>query len=115
MRRFGLIAALLGLPAAMWIVGVADAQAARWCVDGGARSSCAFESRRQCERAAGRWGGDCHRQDAKRGVPGEPTARIYDPVYPGFPTRPPNASPYTCYFDDGYGRYRPCDAGGAPP
>jgi len=115
MRRFGLVSVFLGLPVAMWIASVGDAEAARWCVEAGARSSCAFESRRQCERAAGRWGGDCRRQYAQRGMTTEPTARSFGSAYPEFPTRPPNASPYTCYFDDGFGRYRPCDAGGAPP
>lgn len=27
--------------------------------------------------------------------------------------RPYGASPTQCYFDDGYGRFRPCDAGGS--
>ena len=110
MRRFGLVVALIGVPAAVWVAGAREAQAARWCIDGGARSSCAFESRRQCERAAGRWGGDCRRQYAQRRMTTEPTVRPYTE----FPSRPPNASPYTCYFDEGYGRYRPCDAGGGP-
>jgi hypothetical protein len=28
-----------------------------------------------------------------------------------FPNRPPGASPYECYTDDGGGRFRPCSAG----
>jgi hypothetical protein len=33
------------------------------------------------------------------------------PPYPVYPSRPPWAAPHQCFTDEGYGRFRPCDAG----
>ena len=35
----------------------------------------------------------------------------YVPVYPVVPNRPVWAAPWQCFTDEGYGRFRPCDAG----
>ncbi len=31
--------------------------------------------------------------------------------YPAYQSRPPWAAPWQCFTDEGYGRFRPCDAG----
>jgi hypothetical protein len=31
--------------------------------------------------------------------------------YPAYRARPPWAAPHQCFTDEGYGRFRPCDAG----
>ncbi len=31
--------------------------------------------------------------------------------YAVYPSRPPWAAPWQCFTDEGYGRFRPCDAG----
>jgi hypothetical protein len=39
-------------------------------------------------------------------------AAVYVPANHGlYPTRPPWAAPHQCFTDEGYGRFRPCDAG----
>ena len=39
-------------------------------------------------------------------------AALYVPAGPGlYPTRPPWTAPQQCFTDEGYGRFRPCDAG----
>jgi hypothetical protein len=73
------------------------AMAAPWCHTGARGQGCVFETQAQCLSAVRRTGGACQAQAAAP----RPT-----------PGRPPWASPFTCYIDEGYGRYRPCDAGG---
>ena len=49
----------------------------------------------------------------------KPMARHHAPVaayvpaspYPAYQSRPPWAAPQQCFTDEGYGRFRPCDAG----
>jgi hypothetical protein len=68
---------------------------------------CGFRSAQQCKRAAGARG-DCRPQVAYRQVPprnGMAPGQIY-------PSRPAWSSPYECFIDEGYGRFRPCNAGG---
>jgi hypothetical protein len=43
-------------------------------------------------------------------VAADPYAAFY---LPG--PRPPWAAPWQCFTDEGYGRYRPCDAGPSSP
>lgn len=93
-----------------WAGGEAKA-ASTWCAyEGSAVVRCGFHSAKQCRRSIGRHGA-CRRVAAVRRAP-EPVAP------PGFipgqiyPSRPAWASPYECYLDDGYGRFRPCNAGG---
>jgi hypothetical protein len=31
--------------------------------------------------------------------------------YAAYPSRPAWAAPWQCFTDEGYGRFRPCDAG----
>ena len=40
-------------------------------------------------------------------------AVIYVPAsaFPVYRARPPWAAPHQCFTDEGYGRFRPCDAG----
>ena len=45
-----------------------------------------------------------HRR-APAALPMQPQGQIY-------PNRPPWAAPWQCFTDEGYGRFRPCDAGG---
>lgn len=82
-------------------MAVGNASAARWCVDG----NCNFSSRASCERAADRVGGDCSRYRGRRGVQDS----RFD--YPNQiePSRPYGANRNQCFFDDGGGRFRPCD------
>jgi hypothetical protein len=40
----------------------------------------------------------------------DPYAAYYQPG-----PRPPWAAPWQCFTDEGYGRYRPCDAGPSTP
>jgi hypothetical protein len=88
----------------------ASAHAARWCGLAGATQNCSFQSYRACAWAVGRTG-QCHRQVVAR-VPAAPAAAPAGVSVYGWPQRPAWASPYECYYDDGYGRYRPCSAGG---
>jgi hypothetical protein len=85
-----------------------EAQAARWCAyDGDAALRCGFRSQQQCKRVAGSRS-DCRPQVAYRQAPprnGLAPGQIY-------PSRPAWASPYECFIDEGYGRFRPCNAGG---
>jgi hypothetical protein len=106
MRMVSALAAAAVMTA--WAGG--EAQAARWCsYEGGALLRCGFHSAQQCKRSVGRHG-DCRREVAYRRQP--------KPVAPGmapgqiYPSRPAWASPYECYLDEGYGRYRPCNGGG---
>ena len=105
------VAILGALTTALLIDAGSAAQAARWCGQAGASQNCSFQSYRACARALGD-AGQCRRQVAARvpaarapGPPGEVSVH-------GWPQRPAWASPYECYYDDGYGRYRPCSAGG---
>jgi hypothetical protein len=85
-----------------------EAQAARWCsYEGGAMLRCGFHSQQQCKRSVGRHGA-CRREVAHRQ---EPAA---SGMLPGqiYPSRPAWASPNECFIDEGYGRFRPCNAGG---
>jgi hypothetical protein len=43
-------------------------------------------------------------------IPADPYAAFYRPG-----PRPPWAAPWQCFTDEGYGRYRPCDAGPSSP
>jgi hypothetical protein len=43
-------------------------------------------------------------------VPPDPWAAYYLPT-----PRPPWAAPWQCFTDEGYGRFRPCDAGPSAP
>ena len=95
------------LTTALLIGAGSSAQAARWCGQAGASQNCSFQSYRACARAVGN-AGSC-RQVAARVPAAGPPAEVS--VY-GWPQRPAWSSPYECYYDDGYGRYRPCNAGG---
>lgn len=91
------------------------AEAARWCHRGREAAGCVFRTQADCARAARRFGGRCHRQAAV--APPRPAARLPQ-ASPGAgridPSRPAWASPYECYYDEGYGRFRPCSAGDLP-
>jgi hypothetical protein len=82
------------------------AQAARWC----AGPHCGFSSYAQCQRAARATGRACHRQVAAT-LPAVRHGGANGLV--DAPSRPAWASPYECYYDEGYGRYRACNAGGS--
>jgi len=44
--------------------------------------------------------------------PAAPVAAYVPAVpYAVYPSRPPWAAPWQCFTDEGYGRFRPCDAG----
>jgi hypothetical protein len=102
------VAILGALATALLIDAGSSVQAARWCGQAGAAQNCSFQSYRACVRAVGR-AGACHRQVAARAAPAmEPRGVSVH----GWPQRPAWASPYECYYDEGYGRYRPCSAGG---
>jgi hypothetical protein len=104
------VAILGALTAALIIGSISSAQAARWCGQSGVSQNCGFQSYRACVRALGN-GGHCRRQVLARVPASEPLAPAGVSVY-GWPQRPAWASPYECYYDEGYGRYRPCNAGG---
>jgi hypothetical protein len=104
------VAILGALTAALIIGSISSAQAARWCGQSGVSQNCGFQSYRACVRALGN-GGHCGRQVLARVPASEPLAPAGVSVY-GWPQRPAWASPYECYYDEGYGRYRPCNAGG---
>jgi hypothetical protein len=87
---------------ALAFLAVPSADAAKWCRDGASGTRCGYASLKQCQRS----GGDCYRA-------GRVAARDAAPRY-GMrgqtqPNRPYWSSPYTCFFDDGGGRFRPCD------
>lgn len=84
------------------ILALNSAQAARWCVD----TNCNFTSRASCERAADRVGGDCERYRGRRG---DRQDSRFDSPNQIQPSRPYGANRNQCFFDDGYGRFRPCD------
>lgn len=99
------MAAAAGLLA---VSGGGEAKAARWCAyEGGAVLRCGFHSLKQCQRNVGRHGA-CRREVAYRRRPVAPDA-IPGQIYP---SRPAWSSPYECFLDDGYGRFRPCNGGG---
>ncbi|BAT61857.1 hypothetical protein GJW-30_1_04419 [Variibacter gotjawalensis] len=83
-------------------MAIGSANAARWCVD----QNCNFASRAACERAADRSGSDCERYSGG----GAQRSRVDSPRQIE-PSRPYGANRNQCYFDDGYGRFRPCDQG----
>jgi hypothetical protein len=106
------IVTIVGTLTTVMLIGAgSSAEAARWCGLAGASQNCSFQSYRACARAVGN-GGHCRRYVAAR-VPAAawppPPAEVS--VY-GWPQRPAWSSPYECYYDEGYGRYRPCSAGG---
>ena len=85
-----------------------EAQAARWCAyDGASLMRCGYTTQKQCQRRAGRQV-ECRPQVASRRAPRAEGTR------PGqiYPSRPAWSSPYECFLDEGYGRFRPCNAGG---
>jgi hypothetical protein len=102
------IVIIVGLTVALLLGAGSSAQAARWCGQTGISQNCSFQSYRACVRAIGN-AGSCHRQVAARVAPVGPPSEVS--VY-GWPQRPAWSSPYECYYDEGYGRYRPCSAGG---
>jgi hypothetical protein len=104
------VAVLGALATALLIDAGSAAQAARWCGQAGASQNCSFQSYRACARALGN-GGYCRRQVAAR-APAPYAAPPSEVSVYGWPQRPAWSSPYECYYDDGYGRYRPCNAGG---
>jgi hypothetical protein len=78
------------------------ASAARYCVG----ENCNFSSRASCERLAARTGDDCERYRGQRG--GLQGSR-FDSRDQLEPSRPYGANRNQCYFDDGGGRFRPCE------
>ena len=99
--------AIFGVLALFLIDAGGAAQAAGWC----AGQNCTFRSYGQCQRAVGN-ARACHRQAAARAMPRE-TIPPYGAAPAVAPPRPAWASPYECYYDEGYGRYRACNAGGS--
>jgi hypothetical protein len=99
--------AIFGMAAAALLLGAANAEAARWCHTGANARGCAFATQVQCARTARRVGGACRLQVARR-------ATAQDGMAPGqvYPSRPSWAAPGECFFDEGNGRWRPCNAGG---
>ena len=105
------IAPIVGVVTTALLIGAgSSAEAARWCGQAGASRSCSFQSYRACVRAVGN-AGHCRRQVAARVPAADAPSPAGVSVY-GWPQRPAWASPYECYYDEGYGRYRPCSAGG---
>src|SRR5829696_8079599 len=97
MRTLGILAlgsALLGFSAG-------DGYAASWC----SGDKCGYQSQKQCARATGT---RCSRVTVAQRAAPPALARPAD----AFPNRPYGASPFECYFDEGYGRFTPCSAGG---
>jgi hypothetical protein len=91
-----------------------SADAARWCHGGPHAQGCVFRTHAACARTANRIGGVCRRQSTASRRPaarmpqrGVDAGRVY-------PSRPAWASPYECFYDEGYGRFRPCSAGDLP-
>jgi hypothetical protein len=106
------VATLGALMMALLIDAGSPAHAARWCGQTGVGQSCGFQSYRACARALGATG-QCRRQASARALRPAPLAPSPAGVsVHGWPQRPAWASPYECYYDEGYGRYRPCSAGG---
>lgn len=86
------------------------AEAARWCATiDGAAMRCGFHSSAQCHRATGR-GVACLPERAVRGANRNATARAPLMLEPN---RPYWAAPNSCWIDEGYGRFSPCDSGNA--
>jgi hypothetical protein len=83
-------------------IAIAPANAARYCVG----ENCNFSSRASCERHAARIGDDCERYRGQRG--GIQGSR-FDSRDQLEPSRPYGANRNQCYFDDGGGRFRPCE------
>jgi hypothetical protein len=95
---------------------------ARWCAWYDAYTyTCGFQSFGQCQATVQGAGGYCRRDVQRRSdAPGGPplSARAQSPAVnaPAIsPPRPAWASPYECYYDEGYGRFRSCNAGGSVP
>jgi hypothetical protein len=99
--------AILGLLTAVLVIDAGAAQAAHWC----AGQNCTFRSFVQCQRAM-RGESGCYRQVVVRAAPRASVAPAA-PVPSIASSRPAWASPYECYYDEGYGRYRACNAGGS--
>lgn len=87
--------------ATVFALSITSAGAARWCVD----QNCNFTSRASCERAADRMGGDCERYMGR----GARQNSRFDSPRQIEPSRPYGANRNQCYFDEGYGRFTPCD------
>jgi hypothetical protein len=105
MRILSTAAAAVALVA---VTAGSEAQAARWCSYDGAAAGRCFSSQKQCQRTAGRYG-DCRSQVAVRDNGMGDNGMLPGQIYP---SRPYWASPYECFYDDGGGRFRRCNAGG---
>lgn len=84
------------------LASIGGASAGRYCVD----ANCNYTTRASCERAADRLGSDCERYRGQRG--GVQGSR-FDYRNQIEPSRPYGANRNQCFFDDGGGRFRPCD------
>jgi hypothetical protein len=106
------VLAIVGAAAAVVTIGGSGAEAARWCAQSDAYAeTCGFRSQSQCLATVRGVGGFCRPQAAGRTRGDVPHAAVRAPE--GYPTRPYWASPYECYYDEGYGRFRSCNAGGS--
>ena len=108
---------IVGAAAAAFLALPGGAEAARSCLGDGGAKTCADRGPAQGQQVA-------QRRERRRYEPAPaPASRDRAPStepresggsHPIYPNRPYWSSPFECYTDDGYGRYRSCHAGGIP-